>query len=563
MKNVPMPNYEPTPRRFSTISVSRSASRRTSIGDATRPSIARDPLDLQDCPPIDLANALRHLQHVEQEGEQERGRTRQSGGDNATRATRADNGLVTAPSARRENSASTRERIAIWEERSRSQSKGRSKSRGRGTGSRHRISVVPEVPELATAFAAFKQQQMKGLGEQGTGNYEAANPGAADAFWPQETSPDTSERARIQNVEDERPQTPVRQIGERPLTPETTPRLSLPVRPDARSMDPDNMGRNIAAKTRTSGGKPEVVSEPRIPSTPPPASHYKQTFDIDMPLTPQGTPEQDQRKVQVFNTHSLDHLSGEQPTPISVGYTAVFQPPINPGRPIEKEVTPPQPQPQYYLPSDLPSEPSSEQKREQSHESILLPPPMPSDEFPQARYHNVWRINPYQPDFPLPDRPSDHVNIQTLAHQGFTGNPLQTLPRGQLPAEPRNHPGTDLAPYPYAGATEPGRGDWVVNIPPSPSAAHVPREQRTRRPRSQSRSSTTTERYTTRSDMRRHEWDAPPVIERALHAASVSMIQGLNVPAEVYRGLRDMYYPAPGRPNIIKAYPIRRRLPVR
>jgi hypothetical protein len=53
------------------------------------------------------------------------------------------------------------------------------------------------------------------------------------------------------------------------------------------------------------------------------------------------------------------------------------------------------------------------------------------------------------------------------------------------------------------------------------------------------------------------------VIERALHAASVSMIQGLNVPVELYRGIRDTYYPLPNRPDIIKAYPIRKRLPVR
>ncbi|KAK4197311.1 Alpha/Beta hydrolase protein [Triangularia verruculosa] len=41
------------------------------------------------------------------------------------------------------------------------------------------------------------------------------------------------------------------------------------------------------------------------------------------------------------------------------------------------------------------------------------------------------------------------------------------------------------------------------------------------------------------------------------------MIKGLEVPVDLYRGLRDVYYPTPDRPDIIKAYPVRRRLPVR
>ncbi|KAK4032524.1 Arylacetamide deacetylase [Parachaetomium inaequale] len=567
-----MPNYEPTPRRFSTISVSRSASRRNSIDDAARPSIVRVPPDLQDSPPVDLANVLRHLQHVEQEGEQERGRTRQSGGDNATRATRGDDGLVTAPSARRENSASTRERIVLWEERCRSRSKGRSKSRGRDTGSKHRISVVPEVPELVTAFTTFQPQDMSGLGEQGAENYKALGPGVADAFWQQDTSPDNTELARVQNVEDGRPQTPVRQTGERPLTPETMPRLPLSIRPDAINMGSSNRDQKLAAKAGTSDRKPKVVADTGILSTPRPRSDYNGTPGIAMPLTPQTTPEQKKTKIQGIQRHTPDYV-GEQPTPSSVGgYTAVLEPPIHPGHPIEEEETPPQSPPQYYSPSDLLSEPSPQQRREQVHVSTLRSPPRlsgvaPSQSPPgserETRYHNVWRINPYQPDFPLPDRPPDYVDIQTLGQAGFTGTPLQKMPQGQLPAGPRNHPETDLAPNPYARTTGPGSGDWIVNIPPSPSAAYVPGEHKTRRPRPRSRSRTVTERYASRSDMRRHEWDAPPVIERALHAASVSMIQGLNVPTEVYRGLRDIYYPAPGRPNIIKAYPIRRRLPLR
>ncbi|KAK0751453.1 Alpha/Beta hydrolase protein, partial [Schizothecium vesticola] len=55
----------------------------------------------------------------------------------------------------------------------------------------------------------------------------------------------------------------------------------------------------------------------------------------------------------------------------------------------------------------------------------------------------------------------------------------------------------------------------------------------------------------------------PPVIERAIHAASIGVIQGLTIPTELIRGLRDTYYPPPGRPDIVKAYQPRRRLPVR
>jgi hypothetical protein len=163
----------------------------------------------------------------------------------------------------------------------------------------------------------------------------------------------------------------------------------------------------------------------------------------------------------------------------------------------------------------------------------------------------------------LADQPSHHEAIPDPGQPRFVGSPLQQLPRGQLPVELRNLHEAAGAPYPLARPTELGGGDWVINIPPSPSAAYLLEDQRTGTRTTRSRSRGGIERHNSRSEIRRHEWDAPPVIERALHAASVSMIQGLNVPVGVYRGLRDMYYPAPGRPNIIKAYPIRRRLPIR
>ena len=61
----------------------------------------------------------------------------------------------------------------------------------------------------------------------------------------------------------------------------------------------------------------------------------------------------------------------------------------------------------------------------------------------------------------------------------------------------------------------------------------------------------------------RQPWGAPPVVERAIHAAAVGVIQGISAPMGMLRELRDFYYPPPGRPDVIKAYEIRGRLPIR
>lgn len=175
-----------------------------------------------------------------------------------------------------------------------------------------------------------------------------------------------------------------------------------------------------------------------------------------------------------------------------------------------------------------------------------------------AHYDNIWRVSAYQPDFPLPDRPSGYGDIRSPGHHRFTGNPIQALPQSLVLTEngARSQHSQATDPYHY-GTSRESDGDWVVNIP-SPSAAYAPEEQRVFGPRLRGRTTSST-----RHDPSRHEWDAPSVIERAIHAASVSMIQGLNVPVELYRGLRDTYYPPPSRPDIIKAYPVRRRLTVR
>jgi hypothetical protein len=202
-------------------------------------------------------------------------------------------------------------------------------------------------------------------------------------------------------------------------------------------------------------------------------------------------------------------------------------------------------------------------------------PPVDTD----LKYHAVWKIQEYEPHFPVPARHIAKVDTETqrLANVDFSGNPLQELPKSQLSAEaepfkPLPAEVEAANPYPYTAQGRGGSmsGSYAVDIPPTPGTTYVPPDNRVRQPRQRSRSRPAMREtrevpstYTTRHMVGKHEWDAPPVIERALHAASVSVIQGLTVPVELYRGLRDSYYPPPGRPDIIKAYPTRRRLPVR
>ena len=614
-----MPNYEPTPRRFSTLSVSRSASRRNSIDDPARPSLLHDLLSLQDPPPLDLTNALRHLQHVDIDGETERGRTRHARGDKSMRSTWGHDAVVTAPSAKRESSASTRQRIAIWEERSRSQSKGRSKSRGRDVGPRHRISVVPEVPELSAAFAVFEEEEKDGtLVKQGVPT-ESQEPRSEDAanhevervretkaarqesdvlpnkaqtqvnelehsqdlthtphgssspasFQSPSLTPETTILVKTAETDHGRPRTPIQQTRGRPPTPDTMSRPPLLVPQEMNPWALSNAELQQADKEGLFDEHFKPTPDLRTPPTPPPGRDSNRAQGLVLPLTPQATPEQSRGRTQ----NEGDYFPGQRSIQSSPqnGYSAVFQPgdyAHQPSQEIERATQSPS---QYHLPSGLLWDEAPHEEQRRATKPTTPTPPRPSD-FPlslsqpaqdeEPRYHNVWRISSYQPDFPLPSRRPDPANVESLELTRFDGNPLQALPRGQLPPQPRHHQAAGMPPYPYARPVH-GEGDWVVNIPPSPNAAYFQGEQVTRAPRTRSRSRVRTERYISGNDARRHEWDAPPVIERALHAASVSMIQGLNVPVEVYRGLRDAYYPAPGRPDIIKAYPIRRRLPVR
>ncbi|EAQ87403.1 hypothetical protein CHGG_04022 [Chaetomium globosum CBS 148.51] len=558
-----MPNYEPTPRRFSTLYVPHLGSRKNSIDGTTHPSFNQNPTP-HDYPPVDLAGALQQLQHVEPQSERERGRMRQSGGDNAKRTSWRDDAVAVAPSARRESSTSTRERIEEWEARSRSQSKSRSKSRSRDMGSKHRISVVPQIPDLALAFGAFKKQEATlGDGVQVTEQPRMESNIAKDE--------PPGEREVNKTLLDGRPQTPVSQTPERPPTPDMAPKPCSSI--TASNVDDSKNLQYQRSAARDPLEHDQIVISTRGPATPPPKTGSNTALIMDMPLTPQETPERGGSDARWGGPGGSYPAEGEN-LGDNIEYAAVFQPVGSRTPPSVENETVTQLQAHYHLPSDLLSDELLQQKEQRDHHETASPGPSREPNKPHCQsvlgaeteplYHNVWRINRYQPEFPAPDRPGNYVDIQTLSQANFAGNPLQQLPQGQLPGEPRNYRAAAVDTYPYSRPTASSSRDWAVDIPPSPSVAYF-EGQRVRRPRSRSRArnGATTEHYLSRHEIRRHEWDAPSVMERAFRAASVSMIQGLNVPVEVYRGLRDMYYPAPSRPDIVKAYPIRQRLPIR
>ncbi|KAM7201777.1 hypothetical protein V8F20_004738 [Naviculisporaceae sp. PSN 640] len=603
-----MPNYEPTPRRFSTISVPQTPSRRNSFDNINRPSLAvTDGLAFPSlASPLDLSAVLKRLQQTQDhtsiektDGEDdERGRSRQSAGHRRSATAWSHHGSpgIQIPSARkRENSASTRERIAMWEERSRSQSKGRSKSRGRDLG--HRVSIVPEVPELPSNFAVIGSKEETEVNESeenddGHGRPTTSTEAAlhtlegydsrpvndqdsdlkaasgdeplntsvlneslndkADAVWNdspvsgaiqfrgawnKETSPvqqsqhDARRRAgnkahsppqspqlapistnydQVDNLDDERPQTPVRTIPGLLPTPDATPRQMMGV---------DDTQSGVPASPRSDFGK-EVEEA---------ASIEAKTIDSECKTT-----SQDVKKVRVTD-------------------------PVVTANELHKTRTLP----------------------------VRHAPSTDKTQKPRTSYHDVWKIADYAPEFPLPARPTVQTTLDhaTLARAPFEGTPLQELPRSQLSRAteaylppPESTTETRRNPYPYSASRHWEEGSWSVEIPPSPTSAYQrppddyrPARQARRRSRSRSRSQRNEvnggKRVTFRGgDLesgRRHEWDTPPVIERAFHAASVSFFQGLSVPMGLYRGFRDIYYPPPVRPDIIKAYPVRRKLPIR
>ncbi|KAK4448368.1 Arylacetamide deacetylase [Podospora aff. communis PSN243] len=666
-----MPSYEPQPRRFSIITVSRSASRRNSIDEPFNPALATGP------PPtpsyssaVDLSEALKNLQHANDGNE--RGRSREVAGERAIRTTWGHDEPIKIPSARRDSSASTRDRIAMWEQRSRSQSKGRSKSRGRGLEAGSRISVVPEVPELLAALAQLEgKQQTKETSplskhdsddppsqntDDGTaelkkpedsrdesasdasraapsldptsteGSELISDPWKSEEFKPIETPLESTEE-EVRPVTDEAEsdvgneamgtgdqetkdsrtpdatvhghdhnfssalQTPTRISPNQLPTPSNTP---PPTDANAEfTSEYDADAKEISAESVNDTG--ESPRYPKTPSTPIQAATVPQP-----PLTPDATPARVKRSaspvVMTFGGE-LDPTTSQSALPIA---PASLEPESPVAEPTYRHIKSLEDRDweddtagdNFHLPSGLLSESAIERPtqarvaQESEDPQVKEQSKWPSQrEAPRAvqaqqdplvdetdsRYHNVWKIQDYEPEFPLPSKPSAiDAETKRLARADFTGNPLQELPKSQLSAEAE--PFKPLAkeapnPYPYPTQGPATRGDFSVRIPPSPTTTYAPGDNHTRQPRQRSRSRQamrdTRDRYTSRNATSKHEWDAPPVIERVIHAASVSAIQGLTMPVELYRGLRDSYYPPPGRPDIVKAYPVRRRLPVR
>lgn len=536
-----MPNYEPTPRRFSVLSVSRAASRRNSIDDSARPGLTLDtPGFSQETPVIDLADALKHLQHVDVEGEKERGRSRQSAGHNGPIAVWGHDATVRAPSARRENSASTRERIAVWEERSRSQSKGRSKSRGRdlahlGAGSR--ISIVPEVPELAAVFSKLEKEQKQRDGTPGQSKISRA---------------DAAENQIRGNASgtSPRPQTPIRVPEPSVLTPEATPKQAI--------------GYENSPAQVSQGGFQTPTGPPMLPRFSEPSTPVQHSSSA-LPPTPEATPERTAEPSEELNPPGYRKVF--QPIDLERGNTSWEL-----GEQSQAVTEPTYQHSEHLFHCQDRSANQQPQNRNQSaavHQHRELDT---TQDGPDTKYHQVWRISSYEPDIPLASRSSQAGSIRSPGNPRFEGNPLQQLPQTQQSkgiAIYRPRVAADA--YPYSTDQTSGRSrDWIVNMPTTaaPIAEPIisPAQQSLRRnQRSQTRGMSQSDRYTNspRSKQKYHEWDAPPVIERAIHAASVSMVQGLQVPVELYRGFKEVYYPPPNRPNIIKAYPIRKRLPVR
>ncbi|KAK0722636.1 hypothetical protein B0T26DRAFT_826460 [Lasiosphaeria miniovina] len=655
------------------LSVSQSASRRNSFDDTARPAFGDDTHDSAEpashFAPVDFIGAIKQAQHsrgsdtVAQDGEKERGRSRKIEGDRSS--TQDQLGAIKVPSARRETSESTRQKIAMWEERSRSQSKGRSKSRVRDLGAGSRISVVPEVPELAAVLSQLQEKEggdrLKEPVEVGTNTTrvedDSSKPPEASINRPYETQnelnrhlainvhdqavhhssesvwedssidnetkflpeplnrSDASETAaveRVRAVENSiilygnrhlhdpqgiisrppspakpagahRPQTPIRISPDFIPTPDTTPGptragdvledqdrvvavLKQSELPDLRRSNIENthFTKDEPAQDWKGDAKKEPSTPMSMPSTP---VDSIPTRSFALPLTPEATPEQPRKHTQP--PAEIPAASPKSPlSPQEIPYTALAPGP----RRLEDEAVPEAAE-QFHLPSDLLIDAVVEQGRTKK----AAPAPVQlfdnaSANDTNSHYHEIWKVTDYAPEFPLPSRPSTRGPRQSLTgNTRLDGTPLKELPRSQLSAVATPYqPQQTLDRYPHP-RDEPGRagvGQWAIDIPPSPSAAYVPEEDEGPRPTKPRRRSRTRQkhgggRFTERRQPERHEWDAPPVIERAIHAASVSMIQGLTVPVVLYRGLRDLYYPPPGRPDIIKAYPVRRRLPVR
>lgn len=696
-----MPSYEPTPRRFSTISVSRTSSRRDSIDATPRPSLAvsNAPVFPLLTSPLDLAGASEHFKEtVDAEGETERGRPRQSAHRRSVTAWTHDVGIK-LPFAKRNTSASTRDRIVMWEERSRSQSKGRSKSRGRDLGLGTRISVVPEMPELPAGLSGLGKpekfeegesskitekeprdvsgtlQRFEGVGfgeppifddppspentqlaqDEALHNsiYESLNDKddeirsddrqPADKFhiphqidddkenwasqqfrddiktWARQVthSPPQSRQGdldpnsghyhgkdNLDHSDHERAHTPVGTTPPLLPTPDSTPRkvysrgsnewVDREIGMPASSLSDmvgiedvhDNKDINVSDALEDTPERPSTpVKRVNLPLTPDAIQMEKFTRN-DADFAPDNTTD---RLVSPREKSTTDPLSGVDESP------PMNQPaPLDKSEPQTKLAESPVIIENSHLPSEISPMATTDGMKVETEEieaDFKLPHrPTPStkkSDQSDGHYRDVWNITDYAPEFPFPARPRGQATLEhAISH--FDGSPLQEPPKSQLSAAAAAYrpplesitpvPAGKIIEYSYPSFGTAVEGDWAVDIPPSPTSAyhrvaddHSPARQPKPRSRTKSKggrnggggSSRLTSRGEDPAVRERYEWDAPPVFERALHAASVGIFQGLAVPMGVYRGFRDIYYPPPERPDIIKAYPIRRRLPVR
>lgn len=694
-----MPSYEPTPRRFSIISVSRTASRRNSIDEPSRPVFDRPPPTPSS--PVDLTKALQKLQHVQDGEVEERGRSRQSAGERAIRTTWGHDEPIKVPAARRESSASTRDRIAIWEQRSRSQSKGRSKSRGRGLEAGSRISIVPEVPELLAALAQLQTKERSPLAVNAVSNFDISTYEKGEAHTPalsgnvqedvqvitesepfqtpfeahhspelrskfpgadpdegndpfpdpwksddvgldEETGVDAfiEQSPRNHGVEetlhavsirleglvgagraafDEAASSstvlsPILVVPESLPTPAHTPppvwcisTLSIVERAgSAGPISPMTPAGSISAPTKAMdaikgpvqshgpnlapSSSPTTSAPPQLPSTP-----VMSASNPVLPLTPEATPDSN-KPARTPVEMTFERLLTPTPTLCefedALTSTPHQSPLVEPTyRPIEIQAPKDTDWDEgtadhFHLPpslladvatiqeparSEIPEAPRSRGCPSQQHASppsARAEPQILAPEEEATGYHNVWRIKEYEPEFPVPKNSSAEsaAEVRRLTDVDFSGTPLQDPRKIQLSAEAEPfRPIARDVPNPYPYSNKPGGGDFAVHIPPSPTSTYRPRLPPRNRPTRRDPPGRYTARRgtTTTQGPRKNEWDAPPVIERAIHAASIGVIQGLTIPTELIRGLRDTYYPPPGRPDIVKAYQSRRRLPVR
>ncbi|KAK0636438.1 Alpha/Beta hydrolase protein [Bombardia bombarda] len=471
---------------------------------------------------------------------------------------------------------------------------GRSKSRPRDLGPRSRISIVPEMPELTAALSLLEEN--KGVEEEGqksgvTRRQDYEEFGRVGSPIQEILNDVNVVESHGTAFDKTHHDNQAHSFGS-----ESELRLGKPRTPTGLTPVPMPTPRVIPGQRREEMTK-GITSSP--PDTPPfvveefdddtcafdedmtfhddearhwastpfsrPSTPHRSIPTGSLPLTPEATPDQTSKptrsksETKTLQRDQEAHFPSEDSAARNLKDSTIVD--------KDRRLQTPRATDPIHSPSGL----LSHVTVERSDQNRRVGPEFEGVE-QRAHYHEVWRITDYAPEFPLPSRPYNQPLLasSTSAQPRFDGSPLKEPPRSQLSREASIYKLQDQSQtnsYSAQTPSESSNGDWVVNILSSPSEAYVPGDHRSPSSRTRSRSRTggryNRGRYPSHGRPGRQEWDAPPVIERAFHAASVGMIQGLTVPMGLYRGLRDIYYPPPERPDIIKAYPIRRRLPVR